>query len=205
IRQHRQGGLKPSRTLWNKYNKPYVRDTLKEMFHDKCAYCEAKITHVAYPHIEHYRPKKKYPQYTFEWKNLLLACGICNGSAHKGDNFPLQDGDEDNPLLLNPCEDDPAQHLQFEYARVVPLSERGRQTCKLLGLNTRDELFDQRRGYLHHIYYIRCLVEICERNGDQMMAQQGQTLLNRATSVESEYTAMVRQFLASPLPQQPPL
>ncbi len=53
IEEHNQGGKKPSDTLWNKYNKSYVKDTLKEMFQDKCAYCESKITHIAYPHIEH--------------------------------------------------------------------------------------------------------------------------------------------------------
>ncbi len=204
IQQHTQSGEKPSDSLWNKYNKAYVRNTLKEMFHDKCAYCESKITHVTYPHIEHYRPKKKYPQYTFEWQNLLLACSICNGSAHKGDKFPLKDGNVDKPLLLNPCDDDPGQHLEFEQARVVFLSERGQKTRNLLGLN-RDELFDRRRELLHYLDYIRRTVEDYERNGNQAMAQQGQALLNMATSVEAEYTAMVRQFMATPLPEQPPI
>lgn len=204
IEQHNQGGNKPPDTLWNKYNKPYVKNTLKDMFHDKCAYCESKITHVAYPHIEHYRPKKKYPQYTFEWQNLLLACSICNGKAHKGDRFPLEDGDENKPFLLNPCEDDPAQHLLFEQAWIVFLSERGRQTRNLLGLN-RDDLFDRRRNLLRDIDYIRRSVEDYERDGDETMAQAGRDLLNEKVMAESEYTAMVRQFMANPLPNQPPL
>jgi uncharacterized protein (TIGR02646 family) len=192
IELYKQGGEKPSASLWNKYNKKYVKEALKGMFHDKCAYCESKITHIDYPHIEHYRPKRKYPQYAFEWQNLLLACGICNGTAHKGDHFPLEDGDENKPLLLNPCEDDPAQHLQFVKARVVSLSERGRQTCNLLGLN-RDELFDRRRERLVFVDFIRRAVDDYERNGNEAMAQNGQALLNMATSAESEYTAMVRQ------------
>lgn len=204
IRHYNQSGEKPSNILWNKYNKRYVRNTLREMFHDKCAYCEAKITHIAYPHIEHYRPKKKYPQYTFEWNNLLLACGICNGSAHKGDNFPLKDGDEDTPLLLNPCGDDPEQHLEFVQARVVFLSERGQHTRDLLGLN-RDELFDRRRNLLLAIDYIRRVVENYKSDGNEAMARRGQSLLDAANSAEAEYTAMVRQFLAGPLPERPPL
>ena len=52
IQQHEQGGPKPPNTLWNKYNKPYVKNALKEMFHDKCAYCESKVPPVAYPQIE---------------------------------------------------------------------------------------------------------------------------------------------------------
>ena len=205
IQQHEEGGPKPSDTLWNKYNKQYVKNALREMFHDKCAYCESKIPHIAYPHIEHYRPKKKYPYLAFVWKNLLLACEKCNGKEHKDDNFPLEDGDENNPVLLNPCEDNPAQHLVFEQARLVPLSKRGKVTVNLLGLNDRDELFDRRRELLQKIDFIRRAVGDYERNGDHKRAQEGQNLLNQATSIESEYTAMVRQFLANPLPEQPPL
>lgn len=107
-------------------------------------------------------------------------------------------------MLLNPSKDDPAQHLLFEQARLVPLSERGQLTRDLLGLN-QDELFDRRRELLHDIDYIRRTVEDYEREGDEVKAQVGRTLLNRKTTVESEYTTMVRQFLASPLPEQPPL
>jgi uncharacterized protein (TIGR02646 family) len=204
IQQHNQGGPKPSNTLWNKYNKSYVKNTLRGMFHDKCAYCESKVPHIAYPHIEHYRPKKKYPRHTFDWQNLLLACGICNGSAHKGDNFPLENGDENQPLLLNPCEDEPTQHLQFEQARIVPLTERGRVTRDLLGLN-RDELFDRRRERLLFIDFCRRTLENDDPDGNQMMIEYAQELLELAKSEKSEYTAMVRQFMENPISEQLPL
>jgi uncharacterized protein (TIGR02646 family) len=172
------------------------------MFHDKCAYCESKITHVAYAHIEHYRPKRRYPHLTFRWENLLLACGMCNGPNYKGDRFPLQDDEDNQPLLLNPCEDNPASHIEFKQARVVPLSERGRVTRKLLGLD-RDELFDRRRALLRDIDFIRQSVADYESNDNNIMAQRGRELLKKASSAEAEYTAMVRQFLAEPLPERP--
>lgn len=202
IQQYEAGGLSIPDNLWHKYNKPYVKTALIEMFHHKCAYCETKHESAAL-HIEHYRPKKKYPRYTFEWQNLLLACITCN-TVYKGEQFPLQEADENNPLLLNPCEDDPAQHLYFEQARLVPLSERGQQTRDLLDLN-RDELFDRRRDLLRKIDYIRRAIADCERNGNPIMAQEGQILLNAAASAEAEYTAMVRCFLINPLPEKPPL
>src|SRR5262245_28463174 len=65
-----------------KYRHVEVKRTLVSMFHGKCAYCESKITHVDYGHIEHYRPKSGKngrPDLTFAWTNLLLACGVCNG------------------------------------------------------------------------------------------------------------------------------
>ena len=47
---------------------------------------------VAYEHIEHLKPKSKYPELAFQWENLHLACQRCN--VEKGDRF-----DEDNPIL----------------------------------------------------------------------------------------------------------
>jgi energy-coupling factor transporter ATP-binding protein EcfA2 len=44
----------------------------------KCMYCESFISAVAPEHIEHYRPKAIYPQLTFDWANLGLACPWCN-------------------------------------------------------------------------------------------------------------------------------
>jgi uncharacterized protein (TIGR02646 family) len=108
------------------------------MFHGKCAYCESKVTHVDYGHIEHYRPKSLFPELTFEWDNLLLACGICNGAEHKGDRFPEA---ADGGPLLNPCEEEPAPHLRFSFdqraglASVYGRTGRGRTTERLLGLN----------------------------------------------------------------------
>ncbi len=39
----------------------------------------------------------------------------------------------------------------------------------------------------------------------RVMVQQGQTLLIKAASAESEYTAMVREFMTNPLPSKPPI
>src|SRR5208283_227039 len=71
-----------------KYHHSEIKDALIALFHGKCAYCESFIRNVDYGHIEHFRPKSIYPKLTFEWTNLLLACGICNGAEHKGDKFP---------------------------------------------------------------------------------------------------------------------
>jgi len=206
IRQHENGNSgPPPKSLWNKYNKGYVKQALREMFHDKCAYCESKITHVDYPHIEHYRPKKKYPHLTFRWENLLLAYGMCNSRTYKDEHFPVQDNDDNRPLLLNPCDDDPKQHIRFEQAWVVPLSERGRTTSELLGLNRRDELLDRRREKYVLIFGIRLLVEGYENNGGAANAQVWRTEIEKMASAEAEYAAMVRQFMTEPLPDRPPL
>lgn len=121
-----------------KYRHAAVKETLVRMFHGKCAYCESKITHVDYGHIEHFRPKSLFPDRTFEWTNLFLACGVCNGGEFKGDRFPEA---ADNGPLVNPCDDDPAGHFRFDHdpgtglASVYGTTPRGATTERLLGLN----------------------------------------------------------------------
>jgi uncharacterized protein (TIGR02646 family) len=114
------------------------------MFHGKCAYCESHIRHVDYGHIEHYRPKsgpQGRPDLCFEWTNLLLACGICNGGEFKSDHFPEA---ADGGPIINPCDEDPAGHLEFRFdaqlglASVYGTTTRGETTEKLLGLNRLD-------------------------------------------------------------------
>lgn len=72
-----------------------VRNTLKEIFYCKCAYCENKEHK---PEIEHYRPKKSvkevaahsgYYWLCYEWTNLLPACHSCNTELGKCTQFPI--------------------------------------------------------------------------------------------------------------------
>jgi len=39
-----------------------VKAALKAMQHDKCAFCESKVSHIAYGDVEHYRPKGGFCQ-----------------------------------------------------------------------------------------------------------------------------------------------
>ncbi len=93
------------------------RDWLKKyVFHNKCAYCETKIT--GFPgDTEHFRPKGRvrafledetseivkvvdeegeeitHPGYfwlAYHWQNLLPSCQFCNAAGGKLDVFPVQ-------------------------------------------------------------------------------------------------------------------
>lgn len=61
--------------------------------------------------IEHFWPKKRYPEKMFRWPNLLLCCTECG--RFKLDQFPLELG---TPLLVDPTADDPWQFLDFDPA-----------------------------------------------------------------------------------------
>jgi uncharacterized protein (TIGR02646 family) len=135
-----------------------ARPFLAELFKGKCVYCETYIIGFA-GEVDHFRPKMgaigldrrdKYPDYywwlAYTWENLYLSCRECN--FNKGSKFPVQGerGEEraslsalreqEEPLLLDPCSDDPDQHLAFaETGIVAPKTERGRITIEVLSLN----------------------------------------------------------------------
>jgi uncharacterized protein (TIGR02646 family) len=58
--------------------------------------------------IEHFWPKASFQKRMYDWDNLLLCCAVCG--RFKGDTFPLRNG---QPLLLNPCKEEPWQYLDF--------------------------------------------------------------------------------------------
>lgn len=70
------------------YNSRYkisdIRIVLKDIYYNKCAYCEQKIEQY---HIEHYRPKSDYYWLAFSWDNLIMACSTCN--ENKGTHFDI--------------------------------------------------------------------------------------------------------------------
>jgi uncharacterized protein (TIGR02646 family) len=87
---------------------------LEELFHRKCAYCEARLGEVDWQ-IEHFRPKGSvaerpdhagYYWLAYTWENLYPSCVPCNQSRQdkplwndpvsgvtegKADQFPIED------------------------------------------------------------------------------------------------------------------
>jgi uncharacterized protein (TIGR02646 family) len=156
-----------TRYLWAREGE--VRTALFHLFRNKCAYCESQFLSHA-PNLEHFRPKTNardarratvdpdhYWWLFYEWENLYLVCQDCN--VNKRDQFPVAGerapagavGVElllEEPLLLDPCGDDPARHLKFlEDGRVEPRAggkwARALTTIETLGLN-RDALIAAR-------------------------------------------------------------
>lgn len=120
-----------------------VLATLRRMMgdHQRCMYClDSHGTD-----IEHFWPKKTYPERLFVWPNLLLCCTECG--RFKGDDFPLSNG---QPLLVDPTAEDPWQHLDFDpltgnvVAKFVAdrgdYSDKGFKTVELLHLDRREAM-----------------------------------------------------------------
>jgi uncharacterized protein (TIGR02646 family) len=153
-----------------KYNDRYkledARIALKNIYNNKCAYCEQRIEQ---SHIEHYRPKKIYYWLAFSWDNLILACPTCN--QNKGINFDIdgtsiefQDSDAnirsihnsgtnydliELPKMVNPETTNPLENIRFHKSGLIQSSDTRIaytiEKCKI----DRPDLNDQRRTLLN--------------------------------------------------------
>lgn len=74
------------------YSRP-IKEELKNLYHNKCGFCEVKLTESNTPQkftVEHFRPKSMYWWLGNEWTNLFPTCQKCNDN--KEDDFGLRYG-----------------------------------------------------------------------------------------------------------------
>lgn len=117
--------LQSNKAFWE------IRRTLAEMASgiERCMYCEdSKGTA-----IDHFWPKADYPDRAFIWLNYVLACSECNSKKSK--RFPLDP--QGAPLLLNPVEEEPLDHLAFSPStgQYETLTRRGDESQSVYGLD----------------------------------------------------------------------
>ncbi len=78
---------------WKKM-KPFLQ---RDSF-EKCAYCEAPTSDVAYGDVEHFRPKSIYWWLAVCVDNYVFSCQLCN-QKYKGDHFPIAGTPLAEPVL----------------------------------------------------------------------------------------------------------
>lgn len=195
-----------------------VKEALIEAQHDKCAFCESKVTHISYGDVEHFRPKAAYRQnpndaltmpgyywLAYEWDNLFLACQLCN-QRHKRNLFPLvnpaeratshqHNAEHEHPLFIDPALDDPEEYISFR--REVPYAindnSRGRVTIVSLGLE-RTELSEVRYDSYEKL---RLLSVLANANPPLPESVEAQDHLNRAVRNSAQFASMARSAIAS--------
>lgn len=206
------------------YGDATVKAALLAAQHDKCAFCEWKITPGEYGDVEHFRPKGgvqqargaplEYPGYywlAYDWDNLLLACSKCN-SRHKGKLFPLLNPKQrcrnhratlsrEQPLFINPATADPSAFIEFVGETVIARAghPRGQATIDALGLD-RTELVEHRLTKLRLLQQLQQALVRFQAISRPTKAQLKviidiQAVLTEHQQDDAEYSAMVRAFL----------
>lgn len=186
------------------FAQPELNERLRALFKDKCAYCERLVSFdkPGVPFLDRFRPVSgaiggdgkvtvdAYWWMAFEWQNMYGCCAMCNRA--KGSRFPITGTRltyrdrlkmaRERPLLLDPCADDPDEHLLFhDDGRVSGTTDRGRTTVEILSLN-REELLTLRGEVAKEMLVIRDSLSSSDPSG---------LTLDPALS----FTAMRRQLL----------
>lgn len=199
------------------YRHSDVKQQLKIDQNGKCAYCE-RYFNGDFGAVEHFRPKGGWKQsngdkllqpgyywLTYEWSNLLYSCDECN-TVYKHNLFPLanpgsRDIDHRNiskeqPLLVNPAEEDPGIYIAFHSEMAIPRivaglpSAKGKATIELLGLNSRPALKQARReAYMEYRKFV-ILKEIARREGNALLLRMAEGLIRTRTGEYAEFTGM---------------
>lgn len=208
------------------YKKEDVKQKLRTDQFNKCAYCECRLNG-DFGDVEHYRPKKEYristehksisPGYywlAYDWSNLLLACSICN-RTHKKTLFPLADETKrdiphknisnETPLIINPANEEPRNHIEFNCHIARPrtlngvASAKGATTIEVLKLNQRPLLLANRERVYQQYQDFQATLQIA--NGLPVTPETEESIkqlidiatkgIAALTAPDGEYSAML--------------
>ncbi|MCP4309349.1 MAG: hypothetical protein GY788_31650 [bacterium] len=175
-----EAGTDKRRYAHGDIQKALVGETLS-----KCAYCESRVSHVAWQNIEHITPKSVDADLVCEWRNLTLACPRCN--TYKGDYFNT------SLRLVDPYDGDVGQHLGWLGPMMTPESnDRGKATITKIRLNRAELLFERTQ----HFDRVQQMLNTIRANPGPV-ADAMKVELETHLSDEGEFAAATRAYVES--------
>ena len=141
----------------------------------------------------------------YDWQNWLFSCNRCN--HWKANQFPtqpetnkLRPGMERQlkPLLLNPMEDDPDGHFEYDRnGKIRGLTEQGGESVTVYALDRKYLVLERKRVAVR----IACLADdlaVANQAGNELAFKQTVRRLVDESKPQNAYTGMIR-FLISKL------
>ena len=161
----------------------------------------------------------------YRWDNLLPSCTYCNqnrkerptfddptpgDTGGKFDQFPIEDESNramdhtqdvarEEPLLINPCMEDPAVHLAYDpTGRMFALngSTKGETSIRVFRLNLR-RLVSERRKTLGIVWQLLQLRERAKERGEGAAADEAVDILGSLAADDMVFAGMVSFFIAN--------
>ncbi|MDM5131872.1 hypothetical protein OB962_12865 [Aeromonas piscicola] len=139
--------------------KTKIKNELKKLNGEYCSYCgtSLRVLGVNYDsnsQRDHILPKEKYRHFTFEMKNIALACARCNGLDYKSSNDYCSNYNDNYDFIktsiVHPYLDDIENHIEINdigVACVLNNSEKAINTINEFDIND-EALVVLRGGYL---------------------------------------------------------
>lgn len=115
-----------------------IRKALEEMQGQRCAYCECGLNRGG-QHIEHFRQRSCYPQFTFNWDNLFLSCMRIDSCGKNKDKC----GAYNHNNIIKPDIEDPEHFFLFVSNGSIELrpgltaeeQDRAKETLRVFNLD----------------------------------------------------------------------
>ena len=163
------------------------KQALRHASHDKCMYCESKISHIDYAHVEHIKPKadNKFPELKFDWDNLGYSCPKCNNA--KSDKYDI------NTPFIDPYAENPEEYIFVFGSLLFPRngSERGDLTISEIELN-RGDLIEKRQTRIDNITKT---LKVCFRTNNDDLRNNAMESLRVEGNADKEYSLVVNAFI----------
>lgn len=183
--RRKSGDVAIPKAAETRYRHPDIKSTLRLESHDKCIFCESKISHVFPGETDHIIPSSKKPEYIVKWDNLGYVCKECNRNKH---NYH-----DDRVPLLNPFVDEPKDYLLFVGPLVFPKPGRIRATTTVEKLKLdRSALIERKKERLQSVQLLLERLELFPQgSAREFLLEQ----IEAEADSSREYSATVRQFL----------
>ncbi len=190
------------------YGGKAVKSALVKIQHQKCVFCEAKVTATSHGDVEHYRPKGGFVQgdghaltqpgyywQAYDWYNLFFSCQVCN-QTYKKNYFLLANPASralshhpvavEDALIIHPTDENPEAHLTFRKEVVKGVTPKGAETIKRTGID-RGNLEEQQFEYL------RILVDLAKvARSNIPEAAAARSLFKDLALPDKQFWAMVK-------------
>lgn len=118
-----------------------VREQLREYILQEeqkgcCVYTEIRIQDNKNCHIDHFRTRNLFPDKTFDYSNMLVACNSENyGAKYKDKQIKSK---ADYTFLINPTVDTPSDYIEYTFTgemEAIGENQKGIQTINYFNLN----------------------------------------------------------------------
>ena len=182
--KHRRGEPDVPKAAATRYRHPDIKSAICRDSHNKCAYCESKVTHVYAGETDHILPLSHRPELAVSWDNLAFVCKECNQPKSSYYNPALP--------LVNPYVEAPDDHLVFYGPMPMHWTERGRKTIEQLKL-ARASLLERR---VERIRSLQHLIEIWQsKSGDAVAQAALRETIELECQADKEFSATVRAYV----------
>lgn len=178
----------------SRYAHPMIKQTLENMSHTKCFYCEASLKEIG-EHVDHHIEVSVNNELAYDWSNLYLSCPDCNYKKRPHNEIPVAE-------TLDPIadsDDEIRKHIAFDCETIYEVkgSEKGLNTIRKYHLDS-VLLDNRRRAQIQKLH--KTIIKCLEKGGIGGLTSDDKNTILRYISPTSPFSYMCECYLREEYP-----